>query len=136
MKEVKKASFNFKDFTVPSFSYNESKEAELKLSFNPKGEFLKKNNLFILHLNFQALAETTRENVINVNAVATFQFSEDIEFKDIPDYFYNNSIPILYPFLRAFVSNLTLQANTGVIILDLLNLSALKDTLIKNTKEV
>lgn len=31
--------------------------------------------------------------------------------EDIPDYFYANSIAILFPYVRAFVSTVSLQAN-------------------------
>ena len=39
----------------------------------------------------------------------------------------------MYPYIRAFVSNLTLQANNRVMILETLNLTSLKSALKENT---
>ncbi|EXZ22215.1 pretranslocase subunit SecB family protein, partial [Bacteroides fragilis str. S13 L11] len=52
---------------------------------------------------------------------------------EIPNFFYPNSIAILFPYVRAFVSTLTLQANIKPILLPTLNLSSLQDTLRENT---
>ena len=47
--------------------------------------------------------------------------------------FISNSIAILFPYVRAFVSTLTLQANIKPILLPTLNLSSLQDILRENT---
>lgn len=59
-----------------------------------------------------------------------------MELKDIPDFFYANSIAIIFPYIRAFVSTLTLQANIPPIVLPTLNLSQLRTILRDNTQEV
>ena len=58
---------------------------------------------------------------------------DKIEFNDIPGFFYPNSIAILFPYIRAFVSTLTLQANVTPIVLPTLNLTNLQEKLKKNT---
>jgi preprotein translocase subunit SecB len=136
MKEPKKASFGFKEFTVPSFSYNNTKnpKAELDLLFDPKGELDKENKKYYLTLNFQGVNTNDKSVVINVVSIAEFQFSEIIDIPEIPEYFYANSIAIMFPYVRSFISTMTLQANTGIIMLETLNLSGLKDVLKTNTK--
>ena len=136
MAEPKKASFSFSKFKVPSFSYKDSgkNETDLKLSFNPKGEFNPKNGKFELTIEFIGFEnEKIDEPVIKVIGVSEFLFSEPINLDKIPPYFYNNSIAIVFPYLRAFISTLTLQSNTGVIMLGLLNFTGMGEVLKNNT---
>lgn len=135
MKEPKKASFSFDKFTVPSFSYNKSKSKspELDLLLDPKGEYDNKSGKFYLTLNFQGVEGEKRTTVINVTSVAEFKFSENMEISEIPDYFFANAVAIMFPYVRSFISTLTLQSNTGIIMLETLNLSGLREVLKKNT---
>ncbi|MBJ2174056.1 protein-export chaperone SecB [Aureibaculum sp. A20] len=136
MEKPKKAAFSFKKFTVPRFSYNQSlnEKPELDLLFNPRGEYNKEKGLFNLILNLSGTEKTDKAEIIQIESVATFKFSENIDIKDIPEYFYANSIAIMFPYVRSFISTLTLQSNTGIIMLEILNLSAMKETLRENTK--
>jgi preprotein translocase subunit SecB len=68
---------------------------------------------------------------------ATFSFDQDLELKDIPDYFYRNSLGIIYPYLRAFVSTITFQANLKPpMILPLFNLTELERSFRENVEEI
>ena len=139
MAEAKKASFSFKEFKVPSFSYEDSgsKETELNLSFKPRGEFNSEKREFYLTIEFTGFEDGKEESpIIKVKGVSEFKFSEDLDFEDIPAYFYSNSIAIVFPYLRAFISTLTLQSNTGVIMLGLLNFTEMGATLKENTIKI
>lgn len=103
------------------------------IDFDPSGLFNDETKTFYLTFVFSAKNENTSDEVINVRCLAEFSFSELNGFEDIPAYFYNNSIAILFPYIRAFVSTLTLQANIPPILLPTLNLSGLKEQLMKNT---
>ena len=70
---------------------------------------------------------------IYVNCIADYKFEDIHSLEDIPEYFYANSIAILFPYVRAFVSTVTLQANIRPIVLPTYNVSPLQDMLIKNT---
>ena len=72
--------------------------------------------------------------VVGVSCVASFSFENVHELSDIPDYFYPNSIAILFPYIRAFVSTMSLQANIQPILLPTVNLIGLTDDLKNNTK--
>jgi preprotein translocase subunit SecB len=136
MIEPKKAAFKFSKFKVPKFSYDESsnQDVELSLSFNPSGIYYKSEGRFELTVSFIGVeVEADNKKIIEVQGLAQFNFSECIDFSEIPDYFYTNSIPIFFPYLRSFVSTLTMQANTGVIMLGLLNFSSMAKVLVKNT---
>jgi len=136
MAEAVKASFQFERFKIPNFTYNESTKAEvtLNLVLTPKGYYNKGE--FMMELNLVARDNDDLESIIlTVKSVAFFKFESDLQLKEIPPFFYQNAIAIVFPYLRAFISNLTLQANTGLIILGLLNLSNLQDEFISNTVE-
>lgn len=134
MAEAISAAFKFEKFKIPNFFYDESSKDEttLNLDITPRGNY--KNGIFNVEVNLTAWDCEERINVIlRVKCIATFQFVNAIALNEIPSYFYQNSIAIVFPYIRAFISNLTLQANTGLIILGLLNLSNLERVLIENT---
>lgn len=55
---------------------------------------------------------------------------------EIPDYFYANSLAIIFPYIRAFVSTITLQSNMHPIVLPTVNLMGLSEKLKRNTDVV
>ena len=63
-------------------------------------------------------------------------FSIFLKLNSIPSFFYKNAIAIMFPYVRAFISTLTLQANTKLLNLGLMNLSSLEKPLIENTIEL
>ena len=65
-----------------------------------------------------------------------FGFTEPIELSEIPDFFYPNCMAIVFPYVRSFLSTLSLQANVPPIILPIINFSDLQGVLKRNTKEV
>jgi len=139
MSQAKIASFDFEKFIIPNFSYNDSnnRESSLNLNFTPKGRYYQKSAQFELELDFWANEnDEANKNVIYVKLIATFKFNIAGTLLDIPPFFYKNAIAIVYPFIRTFISTLTLQANTGLILLGLMNLSSLEKELIDNTTEI
>lgn len=136
MVETKSAAFKFIRFQIPVFSYNESdkKESILKLDFVPTGKYCQIDGKFKLDLEFSGSEDDDeRKQVIYAKCVAFFEFEKDLPFSEIPIYFYKNAIAIVFPYIRSFVSTMTLQANSGLIMLSLMNLSVLEAPLIKNT---
>jgi preprotein translocase subunit SecB len=141
MSEVKKASFSFKGYQVRSFSYAEPvnpKIDSLSIDFDPSGTFSKGSGIFEVKFNFKAFIKEgdQSQDVITAILYTAFQFEGKLGLSDVPSYFYRNSIAIVFPYLRAFISNLTLQANVKPIILPILNLSDLEEPLRKNTVEI
>jgi len=137
MIEPTKADFKFIKFKVPSFSFKESEkeQVDLKLLFNPSGVFIPSEKKFILNLSFEGIEnDDIKSNlIINVEGLAEFEFANEISIDEIPSFFYSNSIAITFPYLRAFISTLSLQSNTGVIMLGLMNFTNMGEVLKKNT---
>lgn len=108
---------------------------KLGFDFKPSGVFHILTSTFVLNLEFKAInKEGNNENeLVNLKLVASFKF-EGVRTKDeIPDFFYRNAIAIVFPYIRSFVSSLTLQANSKVIMLPTMNLSNLEIPLKENT---
>jgi len=136
MIEAQPAIFSFKEFKVPQFSYNEANQSDsnLKLGFKPSGRYESSTGIFELKIMFIASVDKEEgETIFDLTSVATFQFESAPILEDIPSYFYKNSIAIVFPYIRAFISTLTLQANTRLLRLGLMNLSNLEKPLIENT---
>lgn len=122
-------------FTKASLDFGIPHEAELNISFTPKGRFFAKEARYELDFDVTVECKETGTDVINVSCEAFFTFDDNISKNDIPDYFYPNSLAIIFPYVRAFVSTISLQANVQPVVLPTINLMGLTDSL-KNKTEV
>lgn len=139
MSEVKKASFSFMGYQVKKFTFeepNDNKVDSFSLAFEPSGLYDEKSGIFRLKFDFRTFIQGNLEqDIITAEITSDFHFIDSIPFEEIPDYFYKNSIAIVFPYLRAFVSTLTFQANTKPIILPVMNLSGLEESFRKRSKK-
>lgn len=129
------ASFSFEGHTFKKIFLNLENKASnnLQIVFDPSGEFISDTSIFNLKFNFQAKSEGSEESFINIDIRAIFKFENVTNLDEIPAYFWRNSIAIVFPYIRAFVSTLTLQANIPPVLLPTMNLSSLEPELKKNT---
>ena len=111
---------------------------ELSIKFIPSGLFDKNKSCFYLSFKFLVFTEKEEDTnpYLSIRCMGTFKFENKIEFSDIPDYFYNNSLAILFPYLRAYVSLITNQSNLPPVILPTLNLQSLFSPLKENSEEL
>ncbi len=134
-----RAAFYLKDFEIPKFNFlsiGNLDNEDIAIGFEPQGEFSKKNKIFYLTLNFRLFEKSNKKDYFNAQIIGVFGFENVDDLESIPSFFYKNSIAILYPYLRSFVSSVTLQANIKNIILPTMNLSSLEPELINSSKEV
>lgn len=109
---------------------------ELSLSFDTNGLYVNENSTYELTFLVNVFNQEEKINpFISVRCKGTFKFDNVSKLEEVPDFFYRNSIAILFPYVRAYVSLVTTQANVPGIILPTLNLSNLEDTLRKNTTQ-
>lgn len=137
-KQVSKAAFRLEKFAFPFAKLDlEGLPRELTLHniFSLKGFYRASAGEFKLCFIYEAKDQSSSKAVVQVTCQAIFRFASDLDFDEIPEYFYQNSVAILFPYVRAFVSSLTLQANVTPIVLETLNLSSLKEELKNNTTE-
>lgn len=105
----------------------------ISLSFNPAGVYSQKRGVYELSFLCDASVESKQTPVVSVLCKATFKFKNIASFEEIPSYFFSNSIAILFPYVRAMVSTVTLQANIPPIVLPTMNLTSLCQQLQTNT---
>jgi len=136
------------DITAPPFKFNNFKIEELRLNnrlelnneiiqynFDVSGSFDKFNKYYHVHLFFKEIInqnENEQERIF-VELTGEFEFKDEVSIEEVPDFFWANSIAILYPYLRSFVSIVTMQSSEHTLILPLINLSTLGPKLKQNT---
>lgn len=136
---MKRATFSFEGYTFEEFKIITANKPtdDISIKIDPSGVFNQNENNFLLKLNFQAFDEANEDiEFVQCKLNALFVFSEKIEsIENIPNYFYSNSIAIVFPYLRSFISSLTIQANIKPVILPTMNLGSLSEPL-KNNIEI
>lgn len=137
--DAPKASFSFQrywfDDIVLSSKHFKADE-DIRVNFNPKCVFSKSKRNAVLGFDFYA-ANPDCEPFLKVGCFGEFVFKDISELKAIPDFFYANGIAILYPYLRAYISMVTQQANFGcAVILPLSNLAGMKDFVKSSASEI
>ncbi|WP_018107433.1 protein-export chaperone SecB [Porphyromonas bennonis] len=132
----KAATFTLKSyrFLQVSMDFEAQEGATLSVSFDPYGEYSKATGEYKLRLITRVSSE--EKEFISTTLQVVFGFTEPIELSEIPDYFYPNCMAIVFPYVRSFLSTLSLQANVPPIILPIINFSDLQGLLKRNTKEV
>ena len=132
---MEKAAFKFNQyhFTKASLDFDIPDKTELNIEFNPKGVFNSKQSTYKLDFEVKVECKETGKEVISVSCIALFSFNESIGISEIPDYFYPNSLAIVFPYIRAFVSTISLQANVSPIVLPTVNLMGLTEELKEKT---
>lgn len=132
---VKEAAFSFESFIFKKVNLNlENRDSDDKISvqFNPSAEFVK--GKVYMTIAFSAYNKTRKDPFIETECLALFKFeNKEILFSEIPEFFYVNSIAIVFPYIRSFISTVTLQANiVPPIVLPTFNLSSLSVKLKEN----
>lgn len=132
---MQKAAFSFKNYQFDRvhIDLNNHHNQDLSLSFDTNGVYLSENQNF--ELRFVVKVANNKEDApfVEISCKGIFKFENITSFEEIPDFFYRNSIAILFPYVRAYLSLVTTQANVPGIILPTLNLSNLETELKKNT---
>lgn len=109
-------------------------KASLDIKIYPSGVLSLKRSLYALTFKVVVSCKETGTEVVSVVCKAQFSFENLKSLQDLPAFFYPNSLAIIFPYVRAFISTLTLQANVSPIILPTINLMGLTDELRKNTE--
>lgn len=134
-KDIKEASFRLDNYRFEKVVMDlSSNPGEIGISIEPSGIYHPSNGQYDLKFVFNALRKTDGQAFIKIDCKARFMFRDPVGFDEIPSYFYLNSVAILFPYVRAFVSIITLQANINALVLPTMNLASLQEILKNNTK--
>jgi preprotein translocase subunit SecB len=135
---MEQASFKISNYTftktILDFSYHN--EEELEISFAVSGTFKKSSSEYELKFTFSGLSTGFETPFVTVDCVGTFKFKNVSNLAEVPTYFFRNSIALLFPYIRAYISIITVQSNNRPLVLPTLNLSSLEEPLRKNSTEI
>lgn len=131
---VQSASFQLATYRFPEihlqFPYEVDTKTEVSIAIDPKGIYRPAEQAYVLRMRCGLINTDTQEAWVDVLCEAVFTFSQELALEEIPPFFYPNSVAIVFPYLRAMVSTLSLQANLGTpIILPTMNLTSLQEQL-------
>lgn len=131
-----KAAFRLIDyrFVKASMNFEIPRKTTLDISFNPKGSYSQKTGVYKLYFDVIVSCEETKSSVVEITCEAKFEFNTPLAASEIPEFFYPNSLAILFPYIRAFISTLSLQANVRPILLPTINLMGLTNKLREQTQ--
>ena len=136
---MNKAAFSLEvySFNKVNIDFDVNINGDLQIDFKPSGLFkqAESESVYELKIIFSAADKGSQKHIVDIECNAIFKFAERIEFNEIPSYFYGNSIAIIFPYIRAFISTVTLQANFQPLVLPTMNLSSLADPLRENTSK-
>jgi preprotein translocase subunit SecB len=138
MNETKTSTFQFKGYRIER-SLIELKSAEIgenfSISFDSKGLINRAETSFELSLTAYI---KDKEDTINieVDIVSFFVFDSQIEKGQLDKMFFMNAPAIIFPYLRSYITTLTVLSGIDPVILPTLNLSALGKELEQNTTEI
>jgi len=135
---AEKASFQFLEslvkksvfMRIPSdYSRDEDEESNV-FDIKPHGVLNPEKKQFQLQLSV-TLKDLEERIYIEVDMVGLFQYQGDEE--QVKPFIYLNSSAILFPYIRAYISNLTANSGSSTVILPTMNLSGMREELEKNT---
>ena len=106
---------------------------KITIGFEPNGLINEKENTFHLHIDTKIKDENNSFN-IEISALATYVFKNEINKDSLGSYFYINAPALLFPYIRAYISTLTNLSGFQPINLPTLNMTRLGKDLEKNTK--
>lgn len=129
-------------FQIDNYYFNEvlikleNKTEDIHVELYPAGIFFQESSTYELKIKFIAFGEDKGMDnpFVLIECIGFFKFSEVNSAEEIPGFFYRNAIALLFPYLRAFISTVTLQANIPPVILPTYNLSHLETPLRENTE--
>lgn len=143
MDNTQPAAFQLKGFSIPQFNFEEPPQDYTKIDIKlfPSGIYDNVTGEYTLNIAFRCISYRQNSNddpkdVLNGVMKSDFEIDGNPEIKEIPSFFYNNSLAIMFPYIRGFISNITLQAGVRLLILPLLNLSNLSKILEENTVQI
>ena len=132
---LKKAVFRLKTYRFIDVTahFEIPDKTELVISMDPSGTFYAEDSRYELLFKTHVTRKDSLESVIDASCTADFHIDACTSPDDIPEFFYSNSLAILFPYIRAFISTVFLQANVTPVVLPIVNLKGLGDKLKSRT---
>ncbi len=119
-------------FKIKSYRFNKvnlnldvlNTDSSLEIEFQTKSIFYQEKKTFELSFVCDVFNENEDINkLVSVSCIVEYEFDNNLTLEDIPNYFYSSSLAIVFPYVRSYISMLTMQSNITNITLPLLNLT-------------
>lgn len=122
-------NFRFVGFLVSEshIVFKQEGPYSLKIDISPAGKVRKRSGEFILFLEVKISDQFDKFSAF-LKAHSTFHFQKWDE-QQLKPYLLTNAPAITFPFVRAYLANLTAQSSASTVMLPTLNLSGLHKTL-------
>ncbi|MCQ2194923.1 MAG: hypothetical protein MJZ28_08230 [Paludibacteraceae bacterium] len=136
MSNVRNAAFSLQKYEFTDVlidGKNQPSGNSLSINISANGVFDENKGNYELSFTTNVYERGNNENYIMVKCKAFYSFEGSLSFDDIPDYFYGNSIAILFPYVRSYISIITTQSNQKGVIIPTLNLTNLAEELKNST---
>lgn len=134
-----KASFSFVEFKVlqSQFKFSDNVSNELSLNFNPSGKHFIKTNIFKLFLSVHVQLMPDNKDFIEIDTEATFAIKTGTTgIEDLMKFFVINAPAIVFPYIRSYISTLSIQSGCKPILLPTLNLIGISEQLRMNIESI
>lgn len=134
MSEIQEVKFRFINFLVREshIVIKEQGEHKIAVNFTAKGFIFKNLNQFHLELEVDIKEESERFYV-HLNTISVFEFPEETTPEQYKSSFFTLNAPaIAFPYIRAYITNLTAQSSLFTITLPTYNLTAMGEQLKEN----
>lgn len=135
---MSKAAFSIVNYQFDKviLDYQNYSNDDMQVAFLPRGTYIQETSEYELSFTTSVFTNKNFESpFLLIDCTAIFKFETETSFEDIPEFFYTNAIAILFPYVRAYASLITTQANVPGLILPTLNLAHLSEELKKETSK-
>lgn len=134
-ESIKKATFRFEGYKIlrSNFEKRTNEEGrEISIGFNPRGIISKSESTFELEVDVVTKDDNDSFEV-NLTAVGSFSFANlELDGDNLNPFFLINAPALLFPYVRAYITTLTALSGISPVILPTINLTGMKETLLKN----
>ena len=124
-KKVEKARFRFVEYLFQETSIKLTGEDigdDVEFGIEPNGIFEEDNKMFILTLN---VLVKDKKSSLEVKMTVTGKFEyETNDIQELVPYFGFNAPAIMFPYIRAYITNITALGGMSPIILPTLNMES------------
>lgn len=136
------AAFQLADYqfvkVILDFNEYVNESLDVVFAIDGKFEFDKANSEsnYLIEFEVSVHSGDNKNNFLSVHCIAKYTLTNVTCIEEIPDFFYQNAIAILFPYIRAYISLITNQANMKPVILPTLNLTKLAGPLKESTMKL
>lgn len=134
MSEIQEVKFRFVNFLVREshIVIKEQGENKIAVNFTANGFVFKNLNQFHLELIVEIKEEAEKFHIA-LNTISVFEFPADADVEQYKANFFTLNAPaIAFPYIRAYITNLSAQSGLLSIILPTFNLTAMGEKLKEN----